>query len=534
MGDKDEKRTALEMIDDSINTVSDRLSELQYKLDRETDPDELAHIKKEISYTTQQLNYVKSCKLEYEEQLQKAESDEKKKQIESIVKMALFAGVIFENNRIKMEREKVLDRDMDIVHQAQFELAVKKVFDTTDFRYIDESMVDDILANKTFEEMSEKDPNRLERVEKDVKAVYERAMTRTLSYYGMDVEGDFKETEEKFRNVMKQKNGYEIVAKKFVERMAPLLESAGTKEDKEFFAKFKKDVVELGAQIKQLQLDFVDGESDFIKGNGFTKELIDKENDVLSRLDDYIQNKLLVRANDEKVLNSKDKKDEDLLSMYQVALEFIDPIKVQNNRDLALNQNNELRKQMEMWQVYERLKGASLTEKQKKNIADDEFKAWAKLDRMTRMGAEVGGIYEETANFAMQRAQQVLIMAKKKKQDLQNFTHQDKELVKEHIAALVLHQIIDDEMKSPVNADKRHTNDYNSGRPSNKQVHFNTKVRDFAKSPAFEAAYSKYMKGKNFTTACIKFLANDTEKEMAREIKKAEVKDLVKSKSAKK
>ena len=280
-------------------------------------------------------------------------------------------------------------------------------------------------------------------------------------------------------------------------------------------------MVSLGKRVKTVQFDFVDGESDFQKGNGFTKELIDEEMRVFNRFDNYVSTHLLNRALE--TGEQKDKKSVDVRSIYTLALEFINPLKVQTNKDLAMNQNNELRKQMEMWQVYEKLKGSAPTEKQKKAAADDEFKAWAKLDRMMRMGAEIGGLYEETADFAMQKAQQILITAQQKKRDNTKFNNIEKNNIKEQIAALVLHQMIDNEAKSPTGSDKRHYEDYIRTRTKDRQSLFNSKVRDFANSPAFEAAYNKYMKGKDISANCIKFLANDTEKEMAKEVKKNEL-----------
>ena len=519
--EKDEKKSALELIEDSIKAVNDRLLELQHRLDKETDPDEIAHLKKELGYVTQQLTYVKGCKLEYEDQVKRAESEEKRKKLENLVKMCLFAGIIFENNRIKAERDRVLDRDREIVQQSQYELSVKKVFNIMNLRYVDESMVEEIMNDQNFKEMEASDPNRLKRVEKEVKDQYERAMERTLSYYGEKADGDFSEKEERLRKIMAKKNQFELVYASYLERMVPLLESAGTAEEKEFFKKFAEDMVSLGKRVKTVQFDFVDGESDFQKGNGFTKELIDEEMRVFNRFDNYVSTHLLNRALE--TGEQKDKKSVDVRSIYTLALEFINPLKVQTNKDLAMNQNNELRKQMEMWQVYEKLKGSAPTEKQKKAAADDEFKAWAKLDRMMRMGAEIGGLYEETADFAMQKAQQILITAQQKKRDNTKFNNIEKNNIKEQIAALVLHQMIDNEAKSPTGSDKRHYEDYIRTRTKDRQSLFNSKVRDFANSPAFEAAYNKYMKGKDISANCIKFLANDTEKEMAKEVKKNEL-----------
>ncbi|MBR1773682.1 MAG: hypothetical protein IJ749_07255 [Eubacterium sp.] len=534
MGDnkeKEEKKSALEMIDSSINQVNDRIYELQYRLDKETNPEEITRLKNEIGNATQQLNYVKGVKLEYEDQINQAEDDERKKKIESIVKMALFAGIIFENNRIKAERDRVIDKDREIVHQAQLDVAVKKIFGTNEFRFVTEDMVEDILLNEEFQDMAEHDPNRLMREEQAVKDKYTRTMSRTLSLAGINGDMSFDEMEEKFRKLMEKKGAYEVVVEKIRTQMEPLLRDAGDEVDKKFFNEFIKEALELNLELKEVEREFALGTSDFKKGNGYTRELIAKEEALYNKFNEYMNGHAMVRAME--TADNTDDKSKKVHQIYARCLEFVNPLKAQLRRDKDLMENNELRTKMEMWQVYEKLpKGTAPTIKKIKAAADDEYKMWAKVDRIVRSGLEIGGIYDETAGYAASQIQKVnnLVRTKKQNNTIKNFTDAEKQTVKEQLAALVLHQIIADESSAPLNADKSHYKKFVSARLNalgRRDLFFST-ARDFAKSKEFETVYNKYMKGGRFDSKIVRFMSEDMEKKMAKEIKALELKNSAK------
>lgn len=534
MGDnkeKEEKKSALEMIDSSINQVNDRIYELQYRLDKETNPEEITRLKNEIGNATQQLNYVKGVKLEYEDQINQAEDDERKKKIESIVKMALFAGIIFENNRIKAERDRVIDKDREIVHQAQLDVAVKKIFGTNEFRFVTEDMVEDILLNEEFQDMAEHDPNRLMREEQAVKDKYTRTMSRTLSLAGINGDMSFDEMEEKFRKLMEKKGAYEVVVEKIRTQMEPLLRDAGDEVDKKFFDEFIKEALELNLELKEVEREFALGTSDFKKGNGYTRELIAKEEALYNKFNEYMNGHAMVRAME--TADNTDDKSKKVHQIYARCLEFVNPLKAQLRRDKDLMENNELRTKMEMWQVYEKLpKGTAPTIKKIKAAADDEYKMWAKVDRIVRSGLEIGGMYDETAGYAASQIQKVnnLVRAKKQNNTIKNFTDAEKQTVKEQLAALVLHQIIADESSAPLNADKSHYKKFVSARLNalgRRDLFFST-ARDFAKSKEFETVYNKYMKGGRFDSKIVRFMSEDMEKKMAKEIKALELKNSAK------
>ena len=445
--------------------------------------------------------------------------------------MALFAGIIFENNRIKAERDRVIDKDREIVHQAQLDVAVKKIFGTNEFRFVTEDMVEDILLNEEFQDMAEHDPNRLMREEQAVKDKYTRTMSRTLSLAGINGDMSFDEMEEKFRKLMEKKGAYEVVVEKIRTQMEPLLRDAGDEVDKKFFNEFIKEALELNLELKEVEREFALGTSDFKKGNGYTRELIAKEEALYNKFNEYMNGHAMVRAME--TADNTDDKSKKVHQIYARCLEFVNPLKAQLRRDKDLMENNELRTKMEMWQVYEKLpKGTAPTIKKIKAAADDEYKMWAKVDRIVRSGLEIGGIYDETAGYAASQIQKVnnLVRTKKQNNTIKNFTDAEKQTVKEQLAALVLHQIIADESSAPLNADKSHYKKFVSARLNalgRRDLFFST-ARDFAKSKEFETVYNKYMKGGRFDSKIVRFMSEDMEKKMAKEIKALELKNSAK------
>ena len=68
--------------------------------------------------------------------------------------------------------------------------------------------------------------------------------------------------------------------------------------------------------------------------------------------------------------------------------------------------NNEYRAKSEMWDVYKKLpKGTGKKVKEIKTNLDNQFKAWAKLDRIKKNGMVQGGYFAKTADWVLKDAQ---------------------------------------------------------------------------------------------------------------------------------
>ncbi len=525
---KNEKKKMIEKVDASINYLSARITELNLKLDQETDPEVIDEIKKSIQTATQQMNYEKSFKQEYEDQLKKIKEEEKRKEIDNIVKMAVFTGIMIENQRNTIIAERIMEQSKDEVMMDQFEHAKKKVFAENNFRFVTEDMAMDILANEEFHEMAEVDPERLNREEDAVKEEYNRVIQRTLSFYGMEVTGDFEKDEAAFSKAMEKKNSYELVAEGFKNDILPMVKKLNDPQEEKAFNEMYAQFMSLGKDIRDIQKQFVDGDSSFKDGNGFTREMVAKEQAISDLFNNYIGQTYLEKINE--MAQKEPERAENYVHIYARALQFVDPIAVQLNRDKLMAKNNALREKMEMWQVYEKLpKGAAPTVKKMKEAVNDEYRAWEKLERMARRGAEVGGIYNDTTTWAVERAQDVFGRCKEKPP----IEKVERKTVKYNLAAMVLSQMINDEASAPLNSDKRHYNAVTKRVPGkNRKQLFEAELKTFAESPEFTKLYDKVMKGKgDFKQKCIKFIANDLEKKMAKQLKQTEIEASAKEKA---
>ena len=298
--------------------------------------------------------------------------------------------------------------------------------------------------------------------------------------------------------------------------------------------KLYKEVFEVGKENRALYDRFAMEESDFVKGNGFTKEIVSKEQDIIARLDDYTQNKILPVLNN--MANSGDENAEGYARVYKAALEFIHPMFVQRDLDNVLYTNNELRKRMEMWKVFERLpKGTSITKRMMQKAVDDEYKSWSKIERLKRTGAEIGGLDKMVSEWAAESALKAFKTAKdardseRQSADAKKLTPQQKEDIKVQLAAMVLKSIIDIEKKKPVDAEKPHYDELikvdkrGAGTLTYEELmktRFMDMAKEVAKDPSFVRAYNKYMKGGNFNTKTIRFIADDMDKKLAQDLSK--------------
>ena len=529
MGNKKDAKSILAVIDKSIYDLESRIAVLKQEGDHKTGK-RSEKTKQELATLTRQLEYVRTAKKMIEEEMKRVKKEEERRKLESILKYVMLVGVISENLRIREAQERVpLNRTQDAL--LSLAEAADDLFLDEDFRFVLREDVDGILEDQELQEMAEMDPNRLEREEEDMRAEYERMIEKSMQQYSQKLaEADFEEKEKRFRDILKKANGFEEVLSRsgqFVKEIVPVI---GTEEDKAFFTEVMMEVEELGGITRQLQEDYLLGNSSFEKGNGYTKELIEREKQLMKKIEDYGDQKL----NGEHGILTMDPEAQETqyaMRIYERSQMMLTPIRLQVERDVVMQRNNELREKMERWKVYTRL-----TQARDKEIAqipeseDNRRKAWAKLQRMEKNAvmrnmapdAELsetelnerkksleegrGGLLEDTAIWAAAEIQTLLEQIS----DPERLKALDKNMVQEKLAALVLHQIISDEMKRP----------YDEPRPYYEELRvrrnqFQKMAKELAATKEFQAALKPYIRNKRLGEDCILFLAQDKEKPVA-------------------
>ncbi|SEP84708.1 hypothetical protein SAMN02910369_00730 [Lachnospiraceae bacterium NE2001] len=543
MGDKDknqDKSTALDLINESIMAIERRQGYLKAKLNFETDDKAKQDINDELNMLDQEHSFTVDAKRNIEQEIKKANEEEKRKYIENLLKAGYFIGKMRENIRLNMEHDKRMDKEIEAFQSMQFDRAVEKIFGTLELNNVTADMIDDIVMDEEFIEMEKTgDVNRMERKEADMKASVEAVFNKILGRDTKeDLNADFETKKNHFTKKMSEDKNYLNAAEKIRKMMnSKFFKNVATKEDKEFYSQLYQDIHEVGLETDRLYADMLSGETSFEKGNGFTRELIDKEKDIKERLDKYNNDVLLPRM--QELIVKEDKNVDDVAKMYSASLEFVDPIVKQNTADLGSFESNEFRTRMEMWQVYERLpKGTALTKKQLKRAMDDEFKAWDKIERMKRTGKMKGGIEKNISEWSSESAFKALSIVKDQRdleRDNNIAKNQKKQLdaskkqeVKKCIASLVLKAIIDIEMNRKEGQDKSHYKELvnfkktNPGDSYDKALknHFDEMTEKLMREPDFVKQYDKLTKGKDFTSKVMKLIGEDIEKEIAKDIAK--------------
>ena len=543
MGDK---KNIIDLLEDSIMSIERRQGYLKAKLVYEKDKKYRTEIEEEMKLLDQQLSYTIDTKKSVEKELKKAKDKEQKKKIENLLKASYFIGVVRENTRMTLDYDVRLDNDKELIFNSQFDKVVDKIFSSETFRYITKDMVEQIANDEEFKDMWENDQHRLDAKEIELQGEYEHEMDRMISIYGGDKEASFEEKEERFVELMQTKNGFMTGPEKLDAILNSEMGKALDEEDRKFFEDIKAESLEIGLETKKLYEEFARNESDFKKGNGFSKYVFEKEKKLLDKWKAFIDGPFLDKA--VKMDQEKAKGYDEYGEIFKASKEFEFPIESQVKRDKVLNDVNELRIRMEMWKVYERLpKGSPVTAKQKKQAMDNEYKSWAKIERIKRVGALTGGLERTISDWAAEGAADALKTAKDFKDAQQSnnvqkaikkeLSDNQKENIKNDLAMMVLREIIEIEKNRPEEEDKSHYKDLvGFKKKKSSQASYEMRERDFyremakelAEDPAFTGMFDKFFNSKRFKKAdfaemTIKFIAEDMDKKFAKNLLKEPV-----------
>ena len=550
VGDKKgEKKDILKLLDESIMSIERRQGYLKTKLAYETDSKARTEIEEEMLLLDQQLGYTIDTRKTVEKELKKAKNEEQKKKIENLLKASYFIGVVRENTRMSLDYDMRVDRDRELVFNSQFDKAVEKIFSTEDFRFITKDMVDQIALDEEFKDMWENNPNKLEEMNNELRDLYEHEMDRVLSIYGGDKNLTFEEKEDRFAEIIEEQNGF-LTAPKVIDRILNGEDGKALHpEDRKFFEEIRDESREIGREVQKIYQEFARKESDFKKGNGFSKYLYEREVKLFEKWNNYINGAFLdkaVKMDAENVEGGYEYGE-----IFKVSKEFEYPIQVQIKRDKPLADVNELRTRMEMWKVYEKLpKGSPVTAKQKKKVIDDEYKSWMKIESIQRVGKLTGGLERTVAEWATEGAINALKIAKDFRDAQQNqiaqnnlnnankeLSDREKKSIKEGLAAMVLREIIEIEKNRPEDKDKSHYKELvgfrrNTGSKASNELSernkYKSMAQELANDPAFTEMFDKYMssnrfKKKDFASKSIKFIADEMDKKFAKNLMKEPV-----------
>ena len=533
-------------IDKTIHKLEGRQAELKNDVDPKTGKLK-QRAKKELKWVEQHLSLMKSARDEVQEALERAKTEEEKKKVRNVVALAMLVGAVNENLRLSEERSRRYT-DPELKDQSVFELVAHALFSSKEYKHITEADAVDIMMDEELMQMAIDDPDKLNREEKDVKAEYETMMTKTLKNYGLTVGEDFAENEARFRKAMTKNNGFEFALSRSGEYIRNNFITTDKKideADRNFFIEVLDEIEDLSKITRQIQEKYILEEYSFEKGNGYTEELLYRELALVKKLEAFSQMKL------EQFMNMEPDSEEYKLAtdMYERSQMMVTPIKNQHERDAVLQRNNDLRRRMERWMVYQQLPQDDRPEILKESVEIQNRKASvAKLRRMEReaVKSNMEDEHELSEEELKQRAQDLreghgglLAIASawtveqtenllERLEGEEPLKKQDMPEVRRVLAMLVMCQMISDDMRRPAQAPSYFDDRYRLL----KRDCFDEMTEELAGSEDFRKVVDPLLKGKNLKENIYRFLANDFEKDSARELYKRTIDRRMKEASA--
>lgn len=535
MGNKKaDTKKILDTIDATIKKLENRLSEIQ----NDTDPDTgklTSRAQKEMAWVIRNLSLAKTARKELQETLEKTKNEEEKKRVMSGVALAMLVGAINENLRLAEERAQKEMKPWDTA-KGFTQSVVEALFSSGDFRFVTEEDVKDILEDEELRQMAEADPHKLQREEQDYRAEYESMMARAFIVAGITGGDDFDENERRFREYLKKNNGFEEAITRsgdFIQESI-ISESEGkvSDEDRAFFKDVMKEMESLRKITRELQEKYILEEDSYEKGNGYTEELVERERILAEKLKAFGAKKLNIALDQ----GPEGEQFATQMMLYERSQMLYTPIKDQYLRDRVLQRNNDLRRRMERWTVYQQVPEDGRPDIVEEAVEVSNRKtAIAKLSRINRLSVrrslEGDGELTEMEMIEKTNALRegrgdlrsvVSIWAVEDTQLLLEKINDDKPLnasalpeVRAALATLIMYQMIQDELKQPEGEPK---DIYESVRRIRHQDQFRKKAKEFSETEDFRKVVDPLIKGKKMRENIYRFLANDFEKDVSKKI----------------
>ena len=537
MGDKkNDSQKMLDTINATIRQLERRQRELQTEIDPETGKYS-GRVESELAWVSRNLSLAKTAKKEVQETLERAKTEEEKKKIMNVVALAMLIGAVNENLRLAEEKAK-RENLPEGTAEDFFRSVVDALFTSHKFRYVTADDVQDILEDEELQRMAAEDPNKLEREEMDFKAEYEAMMFHALRQAGIAEGENFEENERIFRDYLKKNNGFETALRQNEKKIREtILNNPGGKipeEDRKFFAEVLEEMEDLSKITRKTQERFI-LEDSFEKGNGYTKELVDREMALCEKVNAYVDQKIQ-KVQENLPLDPNDEMGLITVELFKQAQMLKEPIARQAKRDRTLQRNNDMRCRLERWDVYQQLPQDERSEILQESVEIKNRKAaLAKLVRMEQTALKhsmveneqltekqkkerrqelregAGGLEDFTSSLAVEETQKLL-------EHLDNdkpLKKGDLPMVRNALATLVLHQMIVNDMRRALDEPKYY---YEALKDSVNRENFMEIAGYLAETDEFKKVVDPLIKGKDIKGNVYRFLAYDFERDAARKI----------------
>lgn len=512
-----EKKNLVTMMDDAIAGLNLKKERLKSLLNRtmnrtengDTDPgieEEVTKMKTELTQMDSQLELFTQTRDEYAVQLAAAETEEKKKRIENIVKGAILIGAMNESIRVR-KRAEAIARISDEEFMTKAIHKAEKLMETNKYYFISVNDVVDIMNNPKFQFCAENNPHQIELEEQENRDAWDLIVIRTLNHYGVEISPDPEVNEAEFKKVMKRTNGLEYIVNQAQQKngtLKPIIESIKGHENKKNLEEIMEEVKELAVLTRKIQDDYAENDQNYMHGNGMTEEIVSREKALVSRVQEHIDEYMAG-------YNSGQKSAEDM-DFYAFCLQVLGSLETQVKRDEQMLRNNAVRRQSEAWGLYNALAGEG-GRRQVLQLPEEVGlleKANAKVDRLRKYGERRGGLSKQTADYAAEAAVEIISRVYEKK----NPTAEDKEFVIQQMAKIVFHQVVENEWLSNSTREQYHYKSITGRNPKS----LDEATKELCESEVFRDQIDKYLRGGSLEKMALRFLGENMDKKISAKI----------------
>ncbi|MBO4337168.1 MAG: hypothetical protein J5842_03765, partial [Lachnospiraceae bacterium] len=410
---------------------------------------EYARLAAELSTVENQIVYINSKLKEAADELEKVKQQEEKKEEEEKKINNIKGAIVAERAEIisQMElgnKDAGLERN-SLVAEGIEPAQIEQIFSDNTFLHVTPDMVSKILENEEFQE--DHFSTKLHHQEIEANNEYKTVVWSELHRASIKATGNIKDDERLFYERMKETNGFKIAEKKLQNKRSVM---EGREDDLKDFVEIKELLDRVYEKTTQAEKKFLKSGNKCPRDNGYKADMIALEQELCSKVTAF-HKKLLKRVEPDEDGKVNDEDAHGTMKKYAVMKEITFDIERQLKIDKCLEKNNAVREKMEMWYIYEKIKGKQPgSVREIKNMIRGEEKAWEKPQKIKKQALGKGQAVEFSADYALIETQMLLDRINEHKA----FSDAERKRAKECIAALVLHELIKSEVKAKKPQDK--------------------------------------------------------------------------------
>ncbi len=481
-GDKEKLKKMLDKIK-GLEAMVSKLKILQTRLlSDKTDPANEARAAKVGGYIASITAFKEALDTELAKEAKtQKEKREKKEMIQSgyifaAVHQMTFAG--FTPDIAYINNYRIIDTVPEAKKTLSFTNLIQNIFDSKENIYVKPEQMEEILSNNKYEEMYKNNNTKYldeknAKVDKSMDEMVIRVAAGLSAKFLLDKNMSKEEAREQAAKIhVKRKNDFQSCYDLMKQKV----------DDEHMECDFKPIMEKMGAlaaKLTKIQEDYVN----LTTSNGYTKELIDEETELLNAVKQYNIKK---QAEMEKIIDENPDRVYEIITQghfmeqYSVMKSADFLVERQFGGDINIFENNERLREIEEYKVYKNyhdsLKSFDL---KNEDELENEMLGWSKVQRLKKNSAGVDESAEYLTEIAMLSAQQLMkTLTKPGELNAEEWT-----FVKEKLAEITFCDMITQEYRDPGKKKSEYFEAYDNDK---NMPNYNRQVKKMLNEPLFK------------------------------------------------